>query len=189
MKFFDKLRNQGGVLLVMRGTHNKVALLIFWSILARINLTNERIFAIRLMVRPPSVTRTIKGATHCKASAASFLFTYHVETVFDFCFNKMLTVKQKRMEASAKNTFFRRSGFWRGSVAAFPDSAAAATPILVCSVGPLPAFVLPTAAIRRTTATAVPALALGIRAVGGVWIHHHRNPRAQLGDLLITQLQ
>jgi hypothetical protein len=91
----------------MRGTHNQMALLFFWSILARINFTNKSISAIRLMVRPPSVTRTIKRTTHSKASAARFLLTNHVETVFDFCFDKMLTVKQKRMKASAKRTFFR----------------------------------------------------------------------------------
>ncbi len=147
MKLFDKLKNQGSVLLVMCGTHNKVALLIFWSILASAFLTNERISVIRLMVRPPRVTCTI---THCKASAARFLFTYHGETVFDFGFDKMLTVKHKRMKTRTKNTLFW-GGFWRGSVAAFPDSAAAA-PVLVRSVGPLPAFVLPTAAIRCATA-------------------------------------
>jgi hypothetical protein len=91
----------------MRGTHNQMALLFFWSILAGINFTNKSVFAVRLMVRPPSITRTIKRATHSKASAASFLLTNHVETVFYFCFDKMLTIKQERMEASAKRTFFR----------------------------------------------------------------------------------
>ncbi len=73
MKFFDKIRNQSSVLLVMHGAHNKMALFIFWSILASAFLTYKNIFAVRLMVRPPNVTFTVKRATHCKASAAGLL--------------------------------------------------------------------------------------------------------------------
>ncbi len=71
MKFFDKIRDQSSVLLVMCSAHNKMALFV---ILASAFLTHEHIFAIRLMVRPPNITFTIKRATHCKASAARFLF-------------------------------------------------------------------------------------------------------------------
>jgi hypothetical protein len=54
-----------------------------------------------------------------------------------------------------------------------------------------PAVAATAAAVRcataatTTAAAAVPALALG-STVGGVWIRHHRNSGAQLGDLFIT---
>jgi hypothetical protein len=78
-----------------------------------------------------------------------------------------------------------------GSIGPFPDCAAAtaSSPVLVGSVSSWMTFALPAAAVRCATATAVSALALHIYAAGGVWIRQHCNPRAQVGDLLITQGQ
>jgi hypothetical protein len=178
----------------MCGVHNKMALFVFWSILASAFLTIKCIFAVRLMVRPLNIPLALKGTTHCKTSAAGFLPQNHGKSIFDFSYDKMLTIKHEGTKTRTKRTFFRRSVFWCSSVAAFPDNAAAA-PVLVCSVSPWPALALPAAAVRRATAAANtaaaaagPAFALRIYAAGGIRIRQHCNSHAQFGDLLITQL-
>ncbi len=116
--------------------------------------------------------------------------------VFDFSFDEMLTIKHKRMKTRTKSTFFGDVVF-----------GAVPSPPFLTAPPPLPSWfavwapcrplffqTLPNAAIRRATAAAtaaaaVPTLALGVRTVGGVWICQHCYPRAQFGDLFVTQLE
>jgi hypothetical protein len=108
--------------------------------------------------------------------------------IFDPALYENFTIEKEWVRLRAKNALL-----WvnRG------HTGLASTVLVAGSVGALMFLAPPAvaAATRRATATAataaaaVSALALGIRTVGGVWIRHHRNSCAQLGDLLIAQLQ
>jgi hypothetical protein len=101
--------------------------------------------------------------------------------IFDPALYENFTIEKEWMGLWAKNTLLRVSRVGTGLVSAV---------LVAGSMGALVSLTPPAvAAAAATAAAAVPAFDLRVRAVGGVRIRQHRNPRAQFGDLFVTQLQ
>jgi hypothetical protein len=106
--------------------------------------------------------------------------------IFDPALYENFTIEKEWMGLWAKNTLLRVSRVGTGLVSAV---------LVAGSMGALVSLTPPSvaaaaaAAAAATAAAAVPAFDLRVRAVGGVRIRQHRNPRAQFGDLFVTQLQ
>jgi hypothetical protein len=101
--------------------------------------------------------------------------------IFDPALYENFTIEKEWMGLWAKNTLLRVSRVGTGLVSAV---------LVAGSMGALVSLTPPAVtAAAATAAAAVPAFDLRVRAVGGVRIRQHRNPRAQFGDLFVTQLQ
>jgi hypothetical protein len=114
-----------------------------------------------------------------------------VVAIFDPALYENFTIEKEWMGLWAKNTLLRVSRVGTGLVSAVlvAGSMGALVSLTPPSVAATAAAVRCATAATTTAAAAVPALALGVCAVGGVRIRQHCNPRAQFGNLFVTQLQ
>ena len=101
--------------------------------------------------------------------------------IFDPALYENFTIEKEWVGLWAKNALLRVTRVGTGLVSAV---------LVAGSMGALVSLTPPAvAAVAAIAAAAVPAFDLRVRAVGGVRIRQHRNPRAQFGDLFVTQLQ